>query len=77
MFTLLHSELSALSCAMESVIQLYSLNYFHVETDCTKLIKAIDDEELWHAFATELDSFNLICSRFRLFSIHHISMNNI
>jgi len=41
-----------------------------------KLVKAIDDEEPWHAFATELDSFNLIRFRFRFFSIYHISRNN-
>lgn len=48
----------------------FDSSYF--ATDCTELLKIVEEEDLWPVFATDIDSFNLFHNRFWCFAISHI-----
>ncbi|KAF3540527.1 hypothetical protein F2Q69_00025019 [Brassica cretica] len=56
--TALHSELEALRCAMESMLQHSTCQRF--ETDCKDLIAMITDPQAWPNFSTELDVIQIL-----------------
>ncbi|KAF2540791.1 hypothetical protein F2Q68_00031054 [Brassica cretica] len=51
--TTLHSELEALSWAMESLLQHFDCQRFG--TDCKYLIAMVNDPQAWPNFSTELE----------------------
>jgi len=58
-----HAELESLLCAMDYAIHNgFDSSYF--ATDCTELLKIVEEEDLWPVFATDIDSFNLFHNRF-------------
>lgn len=71
----LHAEFSALLWAMESALQ-RGYNAVHFETDCSGIIKIIEEADDWLTFSTELDRFSVFRDRFSSFSISLISRTN-
>ncbi|KAL9812373.1 putative ribonuclease H domain, reverse transcriptase zinc-binding domain-containing protein [Arabidopsis thaliana] len=68
----LQAELEALTWAMDSAL-LRGLDSVHFNTDCSALVKIIEEEDSGPIFETETEFFNLIRNRFRCFSISHVS----
>ena len=63
----LHSELEALSWAMECMLEVSTFQFF--ETDCKDLISMIKDPGAWPNFSTELEEFMKLKNRYTEFSI--------
>ena len=63
----LHTELEAMSWAMECMLQLST--YQTVGTDCKDLILMIQDPGAWPNFSTELDELLKLKNRYLDFSI--------
>ncbi|XP_048613351.1 uncharacterized protein LOC125587199 [Brassica napus] len=63
----LHSELEALSWAMECMLQVSTCQSFG--TDCKELIAMTKDPGAWPSFSTELEEFMKLKARFSEFSI--------
>ena len=63
----LHSELDALSWAMECMLHVSTCQSFG--TDCKDLISMIKDSGAWPNFSTELEEFMKLKIRFTEFSI--------
>ena len=59
----LQAELEALTWAMDSALH-RGLDSVHFDTDCSKLVKIIEEEDLGPIFETEIEFFNLIRNRF-------------
>ncbi|XP_023644490.1 uncharacterized protein LOC111832411 [Capsella rubella] len=70
----LHAEFEGLLWAMETLLQ-HGHHEVKFETDCSELIKLIDQAEEWPAFSTELDIFTTTKAKFFHFSISFISRN--
>ncbi|KAG7572723.1 Ribonuclease H domain [Arabidopsis suecica] len=71
----LHAELETLLWAMDYALH-HGFESVHFETDCTNVVKVIEEEDPWPVLETEIESFNLMRNRFRCFSISHISRNS-
>lgn len=66
-----HSEMEALTCAMESMRK---LRQYHVTfaTDCIQLVKIVSTPEEWAAFANYLDDIKVLQQSFHHSEIIHI-----
>lgn len=53
----LHAELEALAWAMESAFHRVFL-HIRLETDCSEILRIIDDIDEWPAFASEIEAIN-------------------
>lgn len=67
----LHAELDAIIWAVKTSIDVgYTL--LHLETDCSQILKLIDEKEEWPAFTSEIEEFLHLRSFFTCFSISFI-----
>lgn len=73
----LHAELEALAWAMESALQRGFL-HIRMETDCSEILRLLDDIDEWLPFASEIDDIVSLRSKFIDYSINCISqLNNV
>lgn len=42
------------------------------ETDCLKLVRLIEEEDLWKSTTSEFDEFQFFCSSFNVFKLYFI-----